>query len=213
METAEERYLKAHATPQTEALSWLERQTYIRTNYPRMLSGAVQGRFLTIMVELSKAASVLEIGTFTGYSSICMAYGLPEGGHIDALEINDELEDLIREGWERAGVADKVSLHIGDAKETLLRLREEGREYDLVYIDANKREYCDYYETLFDMIRPGGCILADDVLWDGKLYQDPIPQDKQTQGIVKFNDMVAKDPRVEVVILPIRDGLSIIRKK
>lgn len=213
METAEEKYLKAHATPQTEALSWLERQTYIRTNYPRMLSGAVQGRFLTIMVELCKASSVLEIGTFTGYSSICMAYGLPEGGHIDALEINDELEDLIREGWERAGVADKVSLHIGDAKETLLRLKEEGKEYDLVYIDANKREYCDYYETLFDMIRPGGCILADDVLWDGKLYQDPIPQDKQTQGIVKFNDMVAADPRVEVVILPIRDGLSIIRKK
>ncbi len=213
METAEEKYLKAHATPQTEALSWLERQTYIRTNYPRMLSGAVQGRFLTIMVELCKASSVLEIGTFTGYSSICMAYGLPEGGHIDALEINDELEDLIREGWERAGVADKVSLHIGDAKETLLRLKEEGKEYDLVYIDANKREYCDYYETLFDMIRPGGCILADDVLWDGKLYQDPIPQDKQTQGIVRFNDMVAADPRVEVVILPIRDGLSIIRKK
>lgn len=213
METAEEKYIKAHATPQTEALSWLERQTYIRTNYPRMLSGTVQGRFLTIMVELCKASSVLEIGTFTGYSSICMAYGLPEGGHIDALEINDELEDLIREGWERAGVADKVSLHIGDAKETLLRLKEEGKEYDLVYIDANKREYCDYYETLFDMIRPGGCILADDVLWDGKLYQNPIPQDKQTQGIVRFNDMVAADPRVEVVILPIRDGLSIIRKK
>lgn len=213
METAEEKYLKAHATPQTEALSWLERQTYIRTNYPRMLSGAVQGRFLTIMVELCKATSVLEIGTFTGYSSICMAYGLPDGGHIDALEINDELEDLIREGWERAGVSDKVSLHIGDAKETLLRLKEEGKQYDLVYIDANKREYCDYYETLFDMIRPGGCILADDVLWDGKLYQDPIPQDKQTQGIVRFNDMVAADPRVEVVILPIRDGLSIIRKK
>lgn len=213
METAEEKYLKAHATPQTEALSWLERQTYIRTNYPRMLSGAVQGRFLTIMVELCKASSVLEIGTFTGYSSICMAYGLPEDGHIDALEINDELEDLIREGWERAGVSDKVSLHIGDAKETLLRLKEEGKSYDLVYIDANKREYCDYYETLFDMIRPGGCILADDVLWDGKLYQDPIPQDKQTQGIVRFNDMVAADPRVEVVILPIRDGLSIIRKK
>lgn len=213
METAEEKYLKGHATPQTEALSWLERQTYIRTNYPRMLSGAVQGRFLTIMVEFCKASSVLEIGTFTGYSSICMAYGLPEGGHLDALEINDELEDLIREGWERAGVADKVSLHIGDAKETLLRLKEEGKEYDLVYIDANKREYCDYYETLFDMIRPGGCILADDVLWDGKLYQDPVPQDKQTQGIVRFNDMVAIDPRVEVVILPVRDGLSIIRKK
>lgn len=213
METAEEKYLKAHSTAQTEALSWLERQTYIRTNYPRMLSGAVQGRFLTIMVKLAKAKDVLEIGTFTGYSAICMAYGLPEDGHIDALEINDELEDLIREGWERAGVADKISLHIGDAKDTLKRLAEEGRQYDLVYMDANKREYCDYYDSLIEMIRPGGCILADDVLWDGKLWQDPVPQDKQTQGIVKFNDMVVADPRVEVVILPIRDGLSIIRKK
>ncbi len=213
MESAEEKYLKAHSTPQTEALAWLERQTYIRTNYPRMLSGAIQGRFLTIMAELCKASSVLEIGTFTGYSSICLAYGIPPDGHIDALEINDELEDLIREGWARAGVGDKISLHIGDAKETLLRLKKDGREYDLVYIDANKREYCDYYRTLIDMVRPGGCILADDVLWDGKLYQDPVPQDKQTQGIVEFNNMVAADPRVEVVILPIRDGLSIIRKK
>lgn len=213
METAEEKYLREHSSAQSESLSWLERQTYIRTNYPRMLSGAVQGRLLTMMVELCRATSVLEIGTFTGYSSICMAYGLGENGHIDALEINDELEDLIREGWARAGVASKIDLHIGDAKETLQRFREEGREYDLVYMDANKREYCDYYESLLPMLRKGGCILADDVLWDGKLYQNPIPSDKQTQGIARFNDMVVADPRVEVVILPIRDGLSIIRKK
>lgn len=213
METSEEKYLKAHSTAQSEALNWLERQTYIRTNYPRMLSGAVQGRFLTIIAELMGASSVLEIGTFTGYSSICLAYGIPENGHIDALEINDELEDLIREGWERAGVADKIDLHIGDAKETLKKLQAEKRVYDLVYMDANKREYCDYYDTLISLVRKGGCILADDVLWDGKLYQDPIPTDKQTQGIAKFNDMVVNDPRVEVVILPIRDGLSIIRKK
>lgn len=213
MESTEEKYLKEHSTPAGEALGWLERQTYIRTNYPRMLSGAVQGRFLTLMAEFLKARNILEIGTFTGYSSICLAYGLGEDGHLDALEINDELEDLIREGWERAGVSGKISLHIGDAKDTLLKLREEGRKYDLVYIDANKREYCDYYRLVMDMLEEGGCILADDVLWDGKLYQDPIPSDKQTRGIAEFNDMVVADPRVEVVILPMRDGLSIIRKK
>lgn len=211
--TAEEKYLKEHSSAQTEALGWLERQTHIRTNYPRMLSGPVQGKLLSILVKLTHAKSILEIGTFTGYSSICMAYGLPAEGRIDALEINDELEDLIREGWERAGVSDKITLHLGDAKETLQKLKNEGKEYDFVYIDANKREYCDYYEALLDMVTPGGCILADDVLWDGKLYLDPLPQDKQTQGISRFNDMVASDPRVEVVILPLRDGLSIIRKK
>jgi len=211
MITPEEKYLKSHSTPQSEALAWVEAQTHIRTNYPRMLSGAVQGRFLTMMVEMTGAKSILEIGAFTGYSSICMAYGLPKDGHIDSLEINDELEDLILEGWQRAGVADKIHLHIGDAKETLKSMRD--KRFDLVYIDANKREYVDYYDLVIDLLNPGGCILADDVLWDGKMWQDPIPSDKQTQGIAAFNDKVASDPRVEVVILPIRDGLSIIRKR
>lgn len=209
-----EKYILEHSTPQSEALAWLERQTNIRTNYPRMISGAVQGRFLTMMVEFLKARNILEIGAFTGYSSICMASGLPSDGHIDTLEINDELEDLIREGFARAGVADKITLHIGDAKETLKRLAsEDAGPYDLVYIDANKREYCDYYELLFNLVTPGGCILADDVLWDGKVFENPLPVDKQTQGIARFNDMVAADPRVECVILPLRDGLTIIRKK
>lgn len=210
MQTPEEKYLLEHTTPQSEALNWLQRQTNIRTNYPRMLSGAVQGRLLTMLVKMTGARNILEIGCFTGYSSISMAYGLPEDGHIDTLEINDELEDLILEGFSRAGVSGKVSLHIGDAKETLSRL---SGPYDLVYLDANKREYCDYYELVLPLLRPGGVILADDVLWDGKLYQDPLPSDKQTRGIAAFNDMVVRDPRVEVVILPLRDGLSIIRKK
>lgn len=210
MQTPEEKYLLEHTTPQSEALNWLQRQTNIRTNYPRMLSGAVQGRLLTLLVEMTGARNILEIGCFTGYSSISMAYGLHEDGHIDTLEINDELEDLILEGFAKAGVSDKVSLHIGDAKETLSRL---SGPYDLVYMDANKREYCDYYELVLPLLRPGGVILADDVLWDGKLYQDPLPSDKQTRGIAAFNDMVVRDPRVEVVILPLRDGLSIIRKK
>lgn len=210
MESASEKYLREHSSPQSEALEWIEKQTNIRTNYPRMLSGAVQGRLLTILAEISNARNVLEIGTFTGYSATCLAYGLPEEGHIDTLEINDELEDLIREGWSRAGVEGKITLHIGDARKTIATL--EG-PYDLVYIDANKREYSEYYDLVFDLVRPGGLILADDVLWDGKLWQDPLPQDKQTLGIVAFNDKVMADPRVESVLLPIRDGLNVIRKK
>lgn len=206
----EEQYVAEHSSPQSEALEWIQKQTHIRTNYPRMLTGAVQGRFLTMLARISGAERVLEIGTFTGYSSTCFAYGIKAGGMVDTLEINDELEDLIREGWERAGVRDRITLHIGDAKETLRTL---SGPYDIVYMDANKREYCDYYDLIFDLVRPGGLILADDVLWDGKLWQDPMPSDKQTLGIAAFNDMVAADSRVESVILPWRDGLNIIRKK
>ena len=217
-------YIKEHATAPGEALAWVEKQTHIRTNHARMLSGAVQGQIMRMLVQSTGASRILELGTFTGYSAICLASAMPEGGHLDTLEINDELEDLIIEGFERAGLDDKIRLHIGDCKETLRRLRSEmGLEdggtadpvklYDLVYMDANKREYCEYYELIFDMVRPGGLILADNVLWDGKVCQDPLPQDKQTLGIARFNDMVAADPRVESVILPLRDGLNLIRKK
>ncbi|MGP1621636.1 MAG: O-methyltransferase [Candidatus Cryptobacteroides sp.] len=211
METPIDKYIREHSTAQTEALAWIQKQTNIKTNYPRMLSGAVQGRFLTILVEIMQAEKILEIGTFTGYSSVCMAMGLNEKGHIDTLEINDELEYLIREGWEKAGVTDKITLHIGDALQTLNTLK--GNTYDLAYIDANKRQYADYYNTVIDLVRPGGVILTDDVLWDGKVCEIPMPQDKQTIGIAAFNDLVASDTRVEAVILPIRDGLTLIRKK
>jgi len=211
METPIDKYIREHSTAQTEALAWIQKQTNIKTNYPRMLSGAVQGRFLTILVEIMQAEKILEIGTFTGYSSVCMAMGLNEKGHIDTLEINDELEYLIREGWEKAGVTDKITLHIGDALQTLNTLK--GNTYDLAYIDANKRQYADYYNTVIDLVRPGGVILTDDVLWDGKVCEIPRPQDKQTIGIAAFNDLVASDTRVEAVILPIRDGLTLIRKK
>ena len=206
-------YIKDHATAPSEALAWVEKQTHIRTNHARMLSGAVQGQIMRMLVQTSGASRILELGTFTGYSAICLASAMPEGGHLDTLEINDELEDLILEGFDRAGLADTIALHIGDCKETLRRFREEGREYDLVYMDANKREYPEYYELIFDMVRPGGLILADNVLWDGKVCEDPMPQDKQTLGIARFNDMVSADERVESVILPLRDGLNLIRKK
>lgn len=215
------RYIKEHTTPQGEALDWIEKQTNIRTNHARMLSGAVQGRFLMMMTEMIRPVRILELGTFTGYSSVCLASCLPEGGHLDTLEINDELEDLIVEGFGRAGLSDRITLHIGDCKKTLEQLRSgilgskdgETRLYDMVYMDANKREYPEYYSLVFDLVRPGGYILADNVLWDGKVYEDNVPGDRQTSGIARFNDMVAADPRVECVIVPMRDGLYLIRKK
>ena len=132
---------------------------------------------------------------------------------MDTLEINDELEDLIREGWERAGVSGMVTLHLGDALQILASFAEEGRRFDLIYIDANKREYSDYYRLCLQMLRPGGVILADDVMLGGKVYADKVSVDKQTRGLLEFNDLVASDASVEVVMLPVRDGLSLIRKK
>ena len=210
------KYIEDHASVPNEALDWVVKQTHIRTNHARMLSGAAQGQLMRMIAQMCGAKRILELGTFTGYSAICLASALPEDGHLDTLELNDELEDLILEGFEKAGLADRISLHIGDCKETLMKMRSEIKEnelYDLVYIDANKREYCEYYDLVFDMVRSGGLILADNVIWDGKVCQEPLPQDKQTLSIVRFNDMVSKDRRVESVILPIRDGLNVIRKK
>ncbi|MGM9736162.1 MAG: O-methyltransferase [Candidatus Cryptobacteroides sp.] len=222
-------YIENHLPPCDEALEWVTKQTHIRTNHARMLSGKIQGQLLKMLVEMTGASRILELGTFTGFSSICLASALPDGGHLDTLELNDELEDVILEGFERAGLADKITLHIGDCKQTLKRFRLEAglpdgddtapskqdgwKPYDIVYMDANKREYNEYYELVFDMVRPGGLILADNVLWDGKVCMDPLPQDKQTVSIARFNDMIASDTRVESVILPLRDGLTIIRKK
>lgn len=208
------RYIENHSTPQGEALDWVERQTNIRTNHSRMLSGAVQGRLIMMLTEMIRPVRILELGTFTGYSSICLATYLPEGGHLDTLEINDELEDLILEGFDRAGLSDMITLHIGDCRLTLEKMCAEGTDpYDMVYIDANKREYPEYYDLVFPLVRPGGYILADNVLWDGKVYEDNVPGDRQTTGIARFNDIVAADPRVESVIIPVRDGLNLIRKR
>ncbi len=214
-------YIAEHATRQSEALDWVEKQTHIRTNHARMLSGSVQGQLMRMLVQISGARRILELGTFTGYSAICLASVLPSDGHLDTLEHNDELEELNLEGFATAGLSDVITLHIGDCKETLRHLRTEmgGDEaddellYDLIYMDANKREYCEYYELVFDMLRPGGLLLADNVLWDGKVCQTPLPNDRQTLGIARFNDIVRDDPRVESVIIPLRDGLNLIRKK
>lgn len=212
------RYIAEHSARESEDLLWIRRQTHLRTNHARMLSGEVQGALLTILVESLGVRNALEIGTFTGYASVCLAKGLPENGHLDTLEINDELNDLIFEGWRRAGVDGLITLHTGAALDTLkvLSAKQEAGEispYDLIYIDANKREYRAYFEASLPLLRPGGVILADNTLWDGKVVEEPVPEDAQTQEILKFNDAVAADPRVECVMIPLRDGLTFIRKK
>lgn len=206
-------YLTAFSQEQDPVLQWLQKQTNLRTNHARMLCGPVEGKLMEMLSGMIQPSNILEIGAFTGYSAICLARGLKEGGMLDSLELNDELEDLILQAHEKAGLADKITLHIGDAKQTLKTLKEQGKMYDLVFIDANKREYPAYYELVFDMVRPGGYILADNVLWDGKVYQENVPHDAQTQGIFKFNEIVKEDPRVENVIIPLRDGMNLIRKK
>lgn len=217
MENSQNRYLDAHTTLPSEALEWIVKQTHVRTNYPQMLSGRLVGEFLKILVEATGAARVLEIGTFTGYSAVCLASGLPDGGHLDALEINDELEEIIHEGWRRAGLDDLITLHIGDASE-FMRSAEPGT-YDLIYIDANKREYPDYLRIVMGddggspLVHKGTWILADNVLWDGKVCEEHPKGDAQTQGIIAFNDAVKADDRLENFILPLRDGVNIIRVK
>ncbi len=214
METPLDKYIREHSSIPSDALQWVEKQTNLKTNYPRMLSGAVQGELLYLLARMCSARNILEIGCFTGYSTICLAKAVEDrDGHVDSLEINDELENIISEGWKKAGVQNIAQLHIGDALETIERLKDEGRKYDLVYIDANKREYAAYYRALQPLLKSGSVILADDTMLGGKVYQDPVPSDRQTAGLVEFNDLLAADPSVEVVILPLRDGLSIIRKK
>ena len=204
-----EKYIEDFSAPLPEALGWLERQTHLRTNYPHMLCGAEVGRLLAMMVRMLRPQRVLEIGTFTGYSAICLASALPEGGLLDALEINDELEDLIREGFDRAGVGGRIRLQFGDALQILPDLPE--RSYDLVYLDANKREYPAYLPLILRCLREGGWLVADNVLWGGKVCDDSSKETCQTRGILDFNAAVAADPRLESFILPLRDGLNIIR--
>ena len=205
-----DRYLAENSTPVSPTLDWLERQTHLRTNHARMLSGQQVGALLHHITLMLAPSRVLELGVFTGYSSICIASALREGAVLDSIEINDELEDLIREGYARAGVSDRINLIFGDAGALIPGL---DATYDLAYIDANKREYALYYREVIDKVRSGGYIIADNVLWDGKVYDGSGACDGQTRGIEEFNRIVAQDDRVENFILPLRDGLNIIRKK
>lgn len=198
-----------------KALEWVERQTNLCTKQARMLSNGDQGRLLQAFSLMVRPTNILELGAFTGYSTICLSRGLQEGGSVDTIEVYDELEDIIRGGFRRAGLIDvpgredMAHLHIGDAKQIIPTL---DKMYDIVYIDANKREYIQYYNLVFDKVRPGGYILADNVLWSGKVLMDNPPKDAQTQSIIAFNKMVQEDARVDNVIIPIRDGINVIHK-
>lgn len=202
-------YIESHIDREPAHLHELYRHTNLTRLYARMCSGHTQGRLLAMLSKMISPRRVLELGTFTGYSALCLAEGIPEGGELHTVEIDDESEDELLELFASAPGGEKITLHVGDA---LKLIPEIGGEWDLVFIDANKRNYCEYYDMVFPSVRQGGYIIADNTLWDGKVA-DPTAHDPQTEGILAFNDMVAADERIEKVILPIRDGMTIIRKK
>lgn len=203
-----EEYLEQHTTPMDEVLHELYRETHLHAMNPRMASGPVQGRFLQILCQLMQPKKVLEIGTFTGFATICMARGMAPDGLLTTIEANEEYEGMIRKYLDRAGVADRVKLIIGDAKEVIPTL-ENG--FDLVFIDADKISYPKYYDLVMEKLNPGGIILSDNVLWEGKVL-NVNTKERDTKAIREFNEKVQNDPRVENVLLPLRDGLMMIRK-
>lgn len=201
-----EDYLTTHCDAEPAALRRLYRHTHLTRLYPRMCTDAYQGRLLVMLTRMINPRNVLELGTFSGYSALCFNEGMAGQGRVDTVEIDPEHRDDLLELFEGTG----VHLHIGDAMELIPRLMEE-RDYDLVFIDANKRVYTDYYNAIIERVRPGAYILADNTLWDDKVLLDQPASDPQTAGIKAFNDLVAADSRVEKIILPVRDGLSVIR--
>lgn len=205
-----ESYIEEHTSPEHPVLYELNRETHLKSVQARMLSGHVQGEILKMICHMIKPQSVLELGTFTGYSAISMGLALPQGAKLHTIEIFDELEEIIVSHIEKAGLTGIVIPHFGDAIDIIPTLKET---YDLVFIDANKRHYPEYYNLVFSHVKSGGYILADNILWDGKVVDPSQKDDPQTKGILEFNEMVQNDNRVENVILPIRDGMMIVRKK
>jgi predicted O-methyltransferase YrrM len=204
-----EKYIEEFTTPEDEVMKQLNRETYLKTYYPNMLSGMVQGKLLEMISRMIKPNRILEVGTFTGYSAIALARGLAPGGKLITLEMNEEMEAFIRRFIDRSGQADQIELIIGDAMETINKLEEE---FDLVFIDADKEQYLDYYKLILPKVRKDGYIVADNVFWDGRVMEDDSRSDKETMGVKSFNRYVREDDRVEQVILSVRDGLMLIRK-
>lgn len=203
-------YILAHIDAEGDYLHRLYRATHTKLLYGRMASGHLQGRLLTMIVKMVRPKAILEIGTYSGYSGLCLAEGLDEGGMLHTFEINDEQEDFTRPWFENSPYADKITFHIGDALDLVPKMDVM---FDLAFIDGDKRKYVEYYEMVMERLSSGGYILADNTLWDGHVLETPPVKDAQTRGIMAFNDLVAEDKRVEKVILPLRDGLTIIRKK
>ena len=222
-------YIEAHSSPEGAVLEQITRNTHLEVINPRMLSGHVQGRVLSMLSKMIRPKRILELGTFTGYSALCLAEGLVDDGRLITIEHNDEMEDAIRRNLALSPLGEKIELVIGDAKEWLREFRERsqasyslenapealqlkgGELFDLVFIDADKKEYCDYLDLVLPLMNEGGWILADNTLWDGHIIDPAYDKDKQTVALRAFNDKVAEDERLEKVILPLRDGLTVIR--
>lgn len=204
-----EEYISTHSTPENDILASITRETHLHVLNPHMLSGHVQGRVLSMISHMLRPKHILELGTFTGYSALCLAEGLEEGGKLVTIEHNDELEEMIRRNFARSPLGERIELRIGDC---ILEIEKLEGPFDMVFIDADKREYCAYLEALYPLVPIGGFILADNTLWDGHIVDPAYDKDKQTLGLRAFNDHVAADERFEQVILPLRDGLTIIRK-
>lgn len=202
-------YLDAHCDAEPEALKKIGRETYLKQLKPHMMSGPYQGRLLSMLSKMIQPKLVLEVGAFTGYATICLAEGLAEGGKVHTIEGNPELEDTLRNNFQLAGVQAQIELHMGDAREILFGLTEN--VYDLSFIDADKKNNLTYFELIIDKLRPGGLIIIDNVLWKGKVYGEA--KDADTQLFRELNDRIAVNTQVEKLILPVRDGVLIIRKK
>ena len=205
-----DQYVCAHSENEPEILADLNRRTHVSVIQPRMLSGHYQGRVLSMLSHMIQPENVLEIGTYTGYSALCFAEGLKEKGHLTTIDVNEELEDFVAAYIEKAGMGDRITQMIGDAIDIIPTLDEQ---FDIVFIDADKKNYCNYYDLVFDKVKPGGYIIADNVLWSGKVLEDYDSLDRETKIIMDYNQKVHEDDRVQEVLFPIRDGLMIARKK
>lgn len=206
-----QRYTEQHTTPESPLLQRLDRETNLKALYPKMISGHLQGRVLSMFSHMIRPKRILEIGTFTGYSAICMAEGLAEDGELITIDKNRELEDMVINYLREADLDSKVHCIIGDAIEVIPELKGT---FDLIYLDADKENYCNYFELIIDRLNPGGYLLADNVLWYGKVLDNFSKKpDRETAAIKEFNQLVHKDARVENVLLPIRDGIMILRKR
>ncbi|MAC94129.1 MAG: methyltransferase [Flavobacteriales bacterium] len=205
-----EEYVNQHSSPEPELLARLNRETHLKILQPRMLSGHLQGRVLSMLMKMIRPQRILEIGTYTGYSALCMAEGLAQAGELHSIDINEELTDFVQKYVNEAGHQDEIKLHVGNALEIIPLLKED---WDVVFIDADKNNYINYYNLLIDKLKSGSYIIADNVLWSGKVIEDYNQQDEDTKTLIDFNKMIQEDERVENVLFPIRDGLMVVRKK
>lgn len=204
-----EQYIISHISPEEDYLRELDRETNLKVMRSRMLSGHLQGQILTMISSMIRPRCILEIGTFTGYSALCLAKGLAPGGRLHTIEIDDELESIAMKYFQKSGMADRIVHHIGDALHIIPSINES---FDLVFIDADKRDYCRYYQEVINKVPVGGFLMADNILWNGKVADPSAATEEQTKGILEFNDLVQNDARVRNVILPVRDGIMLVQK-